>query len=77
MQLFAAAALYLLPAPQCEHALLPLVEKVPPAQLFTVLLPSHDAPAGQMEHDARVVGVPPAVWEPGGHDPQVLAPAAL
>ena len=37
----------------------------------------HDEPAGQTEHEARVLGVPPAVKEAAPHTSQLLAPGGL
>jgi hypothetical protein len=62
LQVPALAPLYLLSAP---HGV-------------TVLLPSQAEPAGQRAvHVVRVVGVPPAVMDPGGHVLQLLAPPPL
>lgn len=56
---------YRLSAPHCGHVHAPFFEKVPAAQLVTMLLPWHLLPAGQIVHVSRVlVPLPPLVNEP-------------
>jgi hypothetical protein len=76
-QLLVPAALCLASVPHAGHELLPPGEKRPTGHCVCALLPSQDEPAGHVEHEVRVVDVPPAVNEPAAQVAQLLAPAAL
>ena len=60
-----------------EHTELPTAAKRPAPHDASVLLPLHECPEAQAEHEVRVLAEPPAEDEPTAHVVQLLAPAAL
>ena len=60
-----------------EHTELPTAAKRPAPHDASVLLPLHEYPGAQTEHEVRVLAEPPAEDEPAAHVVQLLAPAAL
>ena len=66
-----------MPARHTAHDIAPSLEYVPLAHRVGTLEPSHHEPAGQREHDWRVIVSPPPVYEPDGHSLQLVAPSLL